>query len=48
MNLKQKAGERAVDFVEDGMVVGMGSGSTVYYAIRIKRETWLSNGKSPM
>jgi len=34
MNLKQKAGERAVDFVEDGMVVGMGSGSTVYYAIQ--------------
>lgn len=34
MNPKQKAGERAVDFVEDGMVVGLGSGTTAYYAIR--------------
>jgi ribose 5-phosphate isomerase A len=34
VNLKQKAGERAVTFVEDGMVVGLGTGSTVYYAIR--------------
>ena len=33
-NLKQQAGERAVTFVEDGMVVGLGTGSTVYYAIR--------------
>jgi len=34
MNLKQQAGERAVAFVEDGMVVGLGTGSTAYYAIR--------------
>jgi ribose 5-phosphate isomerase A len=34
MNLKQQAGERAVSFVEDGMVVGLGTGSTAYYAIR--------------
>jgi ribose 5-phosphate isomerase A len=34
MNLKQQAGERAVTFVEDGMVVGLGTGSTAYYAIR--------------
>jgi len=34
MNLKQVAGERAVDFVEDGMVVGLGTGSTAYFAIR--------------
>jgi ribose 5-phosphate isomerase A len=34
MNLKQQAGESAVKFVEDGMVVGLGSGSTVYYAIK--------------
>ena len=34
MNLKQLAGERAVSFVEDGMVVGLGTGSTAYYAIR--------------
>ena len=34
MNLKQQAGERAVSFIEDGMVVGLGTGSTAYYAIR--------------
>ncbi len=34
MNLKQQAGEKAVTFVEDGMVVGLGTGSTAYYAIR--------------
>jgi ribose 5-phosphate isomerase A len=34
MNLKQQAGERAVNFVEDGMVVGLGTGTTAYYAIR--------------
>lgn len=34
MNLKQLAGEKAVEFVEDGMVVGLGSGTTAYFAIR--------------
>ena len=34
MNPKQLAGERAVDFVEDGMVVGLGTGSTAYFAIQ--------------
>lgn len=34
MNPKQLAGERAVDFVEDGMIVGLGTGSTAYFAIR--------------
>ena len=34
MNLKQLAGEKAVEFVEDGMVVGLGSGTTAYYAIQ--------------
>jgi len=34
MNLKQQAGERAVSFVEDGMIVGLGTGSTAQYAIR--------------
>lgn len=34
MNPKQIAGERAVEFVEDGMVVGLGSGTTAYYAIQ--------------
>jgi len=32
--LKQKAGERAVDFVESGMVVGLGHGSTAIFALR--------------
>ncbi|MFQ6117409.1 MAG: ribose-5-phosphate isomerase RpiA [Candidatus Bipolaricaulia bacterium] len=32
--LKRLAGERAVDYVAEGMVVGLGTGSTVYYAIR--------------
>ncbi|MFW6137796.1 MAG: ribose-5-phosphate isomerase RpiA [Spirochaetota bacterium] len=31
---KQMAAERAVEFVEDGMVLGLGTGSTVYYAIK--------------
>ncbi len=34
MNLKQQAGEKAVTLVEDGMVVGLGTGSTAYFAIR--------------
>jgi ribose 5-phosphate isomerase A len=32
--LKQKAGERAVDFVESGMVVGLGHGTTAIFALR--------------
>jgi len=32
--LKRLAGERAVDYVKDGMAVGLGTGSTVYYAIK--------------
>jgi len=31
---KQRAGERATDFVRDGMVVGLGTGTTVYWTIR--------------
>jgi len=35
VNLKQMAAEKAVhDFVKDGMTVGLGTGSTAYYAIR--------------
>lgn len=30
---KKLAGEKAVEFVEDGMVVGLGTGSTVYWTI---------------
>ncbi|MCR4404141.1 MAG: ribose-5-phosphate isomerase RpiA [Candidatus Acetothermia bacterium] len=32
--LKRLAGERAVDYVQSGMAVGLGSGSTVFYAIQ--------------
>lgn len=32
--LKQAAGERAVEWIESGMVVGLGSGSTAVFAIR--------------
>ena len=32
--LKQEAGGRAVDFVESGMVVGLGHGSTAIFAVR--------------
>jgi ribose 5-phosphate isomerase A len=34
MNAKQGAAEKAVDFIEDGMVVGLGTGSTAYWAIK--------------
>lgn len=32
-NAKQAAGRRAADYVEDGMTVGLGTGSTVYYTL---------------
>jgi len=42
--LKKKAAERAVSHVKDGMVLGLGTGSTVYYAIlriaELVREGW--------
>jgi ribose 5-phosphate isomerase A len=34
VNPKQITGEYAAEFVEDGMVVGLGTGSTAYFAIR--------------
>ncbi|GLV64386.1 ribose-5-phosphate isomerase A [Bacillus mycoides] len=34
MNLKQLAGEYAADFVKNGMKVGLGTGSTVYWTIQ--------------
>ncbi|MCR2802926.1 ribose-5-phosphate isomerase RpiA [Paenibacillus soyae] len=34
MNEKQLAGEKAAEFVKNGMTVGLGTGSTVYYTIR--------------
>ncbi|MCZ8521795.1 MULTISPECIES: ribose-5-phosphate isomerase RpiA [Paenibacillus] len=34
MNPKQLAAEKAVESIEDGMLVGLGTGSTAYFAIR--------------
>lgn len=34
LNEKQIAGEKAAEFVKDGMVIGLGTGSTIYYTIR--------------
>jgi ribose 5-phosphate isomerase A len=31
---KLNAGERAIDFIEDGMLLGLGTGSTVFYTIK--------------
>ncbi|MCZ8511056.1 ribose-5-phosphate isomerase RpiA [Paenibacillus filicis] len=33
MNAKKIAGEKAADYVKDGMTVGLGTGSTVYWTI---------------
>lgn len=33
-DLKRLAGERAAEFIEDGMVIGMGTGTTVYHTIQ--------------
>jgi ribose 5-phosphate isomerase A len=32
MNAKQTAARKAVEFVQEGMVVGLGTGSTAYWA----------------
>jgi len=32
--LKQQAGQYALDFVKSGMVVGLGHGSTAIFAVR--------------
>lgn len=34
MDGKQMAGEKAVDFIEDGMLLGLGTGSTVYWTLK--------------
>jgi ribose 5-phosphate isomerase A len=34
LGLKQQAAERAVEFVESGMVIGLGHGSTAVFAVR--------------
>ena len=33
MNLKQMVGIKASEYVKDGMIVGLGTGSTAYYMI---------------
>jgi ribose 5-phosphate isomerase A len=33
MNEKKIAGERAVEYIEDGMILGLGTGSTVFYTL---------------
>ncbi|MFK0521061.1 ribose-5-phosphate isomerase RpiA [Paenibacillus illinoisensis] len=33
MNLKKIAAERAAEYIQDGMMVGLGTGSTAYFAI---------------
>ncbi|MEM9986807.1 MAG: ribose 5-phosphate isomerase A, partial [Bacteroidota bacterium] len=33
MNIKQLAGEKAASFIESGMVVGLGTGSTAFYFV---------------
>ncbi|MEH7386078.1 ribose-5-phosphate isomerase RpiA [Bacillus sp. JJ1521] len=33
MNEKKEVGEKAIDYIKDGMVVGLGTGSTVFYTI---------------
>ncbi len=45
MNPKQLAAEKAVSFLEDGMTIGLGTGSTAYWAIekigeRVRNENW--------
>lgn len=34
MDLKKAAGEKVAEFIEDGMVLGLGSGSTVYWTLK--------------
>ncbi|EHR7112197.1 ribose-5-phosphate isomerase RpiA [Listeria monocytogenes] len=43
MNQKKLAGEKACEWIEDGMVVGLGTGSTVYYTIE-KLGQMVNNG----
>jgi ribose 5-phosphate isomerase A len=45
MNAKQLAGETAVNFLESGMTIGLGTGTTAYWAIekigeKVNREGW--------
>jgi len=42
-NAKQLAAEKAVEFIKEGMTVGLGTGTTVYFAI-IKLSEQIKNG----
>lgn len=42
-NLKQKAAEKAVEYIRSGMVLGLGTGSTTYYAL-VKIAELIKNG----
>lgn len=46
INLKEQVGKRAVDFIEDGMIVGLGTGSTVYYLVEALAEKIKEEGIS--
>ncbi|HLQ75647.1 MAG TPA: ribose-5-phosphate isomerase RpiA [Alloiococcus sp.] len=46
INLKDQVGKRAVDFIEDGMIVGLGTGSTVYYLVEALAEKIKEEGIS--
>ncbi len=46
VNLKEQVGKRAVDFIEDGMIVGLGTGSTVYYLVEALAEKIKEEGIS--
>ncbi|HFE66970.1 MAG TPA: ribose 5-phosphate isomerase A, partial [Chloroflexi bacterium] len=38
--LKRQAGEKAVEFVKPGMIVGLGTGSTAVHAVRKIGRMW--------
>jgi ribose 5-phosphate isomerase A len=49
MNVKQLAAEKAVTFLDNGMTIGLGTGSTAYWAIekigqKVKKEGWKIRG----
>jgi ribose 5-phosphate isomerase A len=43
MNPKQLVGEKATEYIKDGMIVGLGTGSTAYFAI-MKISEMVKNG----
>ena len=49
MNEKQIAAEKAVEFIEDGMIVGLGTGSTVTYMVKkLAAKVGECMGREPM